>query len=216
MRSLSLENINPMNSKHVDLESGGELLDSSEDSEDISQPITKQEYLNEHPFQLFMCCYTHCLFVMVFEIFFYFNYVAPYEVTSIYNLIDSLIREMLDIADKYEYEIPDDSFDYIDEMCDSKITYDERDSYNDQLFIKCLYGITFGIVGLIILMSIEIGFLKLKTSMFRNLIHSILSMALIGIFDYFLFIYIIAEYKLLSQGEMACHIHDSYENGDYD
>lgn len=147
--------------------------------------------------------YTHLIFIIVFEIIFYFKYATIIEKALIHNLISSIVGTIVDI---YFQHNPDaNKLTLTQEMaqaiCDK---YNQMaNNHNDIIYENCL-------IGIIILISIFSVILLIGTRLYGYklvlgvILDSIMLIMLLGIFEYFFFAYIILGYKIITMGEIIC------------
>lgn len=153
--------------------------------------------------------YTHFLLFVIFEILFYFNYIAPYEERLVYlmlkNVLDDLIKKTFP---NIPTDKPCDHYSYV---CDNFVN-GSTNKHNTTIYQHALYLI-YGLSGfLILLIIIETNIFLKKSDFPKEFMRSIYLMMYVGIFDYLLFNFFILEYKIIDPPTLMC---DLYENGGY-
>jgi hypothetical protein len=182
------------------------FIQKNNKTEQIYQ-INETKY-KRHIFQQIITCYTHFLMVMCFEIIFYFNFIAPYEKKSIYKLITRAVDKIMDET-HLSNDLSTDLEQIFETVCNSEFSYNSGDIHNNNLYSSALYMMCGCIFGLVVMLVIETGILKLKTSFLQDFGYAIITVALIAAFDCIFFVYYISKYHIINYGEMICYLHDN-------
>lgn len=153
--------------------------------------------------------YTHFLLFVIFEILFYFNYIAPYEERLVYQMLKSVLDDLIKkIFPNAPIDGPCDHYSYV---CDNFVN-GSTNKHNTIIYQHALYLI-YGLSGfLILLIIIETNIFLKKSEFPKEFMKSIYLMIYVGIFDYLLFNFFILEYKIIDPPTLMC---DLYENGGY-
>lgn len=147
--------------------------------------------------------YTHLIFIIVFEIIFYFKYATTIEKELIHNLITSIVSTIVEIYFQHNPEA--NKIVLTQEMaqaiCDK---YNQMSNdHNNIIYENCLVGIIIliSVFSVILLIGTRLYGYKLVLSVIAD---SIMLIMLLGIFEYFFFAYIILGYQIITMGEIIC------------
>jgi len=147
--------------------------------------------------------YTHLIFIIVFEIIFYFKYAVIIEKQLIHDLVTSMVSTIVDIY--FEYNKDANKIELTQEMVDAICDkYNQlTNSHNDVIYENCLIGIIvlISVFSIIILIGTRLYGYKLVLGVIAD---SIMLIMLLGIFEYFFFAYIVLGYKIITMGEIIC------------
>ena len=158
--------------------------------------------------------FMHVFVMVVFEIYFYFNYVVWIEKESFLKEIDKYLSKISSLQlSTIQKELvktvinmnPDNNamLDYLYEQYIKSL--EEQKRLLEKLLIKaCMMG---GIVGLVLLIFILAGLTDRKKIKWKWIfIENILMFIFLGIFEYFFFITIIMNYNPITEAEIKYYV----------
>ena len=147
--------------------------------------------------------YTHLIFIIVFEIIFFFKYATKIEKELIYKLVEDIVITFVNVYIKYNPNINpiDLSYEMTQFICDE---YNQMaNNHNETIYQNCLFGIIviISVFALILLLGCNFYGYKLVSNI---VIDSIVLIFLLGIWQYIFFEYVILNYKIITIGEIIC------------
>jgi hypothetical protein len=172
----------------------------------IKNPCSnKQKYV-----EMVIHHYTHLLMFVILEILFYFNYVVKYEKQTVFQMIEDLKEE---IVDMYDIDIsPYKNCEYLDDICNNFVD-NSTNKANTEIYNNALYLIIAMSGFLMLLIVIETNMFK-KCSVFpKEFTSSLLLMSVVGIFEYLFFSYFIIKYKIVDKSEVICYLYEHDDGG---
>jgi hypothetical protein len=148
--------------------------------------------------------YTHLIFIIVFEIIFYFKYVTTIEKKLIKNMITKIVNTFVQIYFNNNPNAENNIFisqQLVTEICDNYSS--PSNQHNDLIYEKCLIIIIIllCVFTLILLVGSQLYNIKLVANV---LLDSLCLIFFLGIFEYCFFEYIVLGYQITSAGEVAC------------
>lgn len=171
--------------------------------------INKIEILNK-----FLTICLHILIMVIFEIYFYFNYVIWIEKDEFLNQLDNYIGELNDIPIDFKQK---KLIKYIISLNNSK--------YNDYLYNQYINSLSLqkkllqkllikacgmaGIIGILFILLFVTGlFYRKKIKWSWILIENLLMFLFLGIFEYYFFMTIIMHYNPITDAEVKYYVVD--------
>ena len=158
--------------------------------------------------------FMHVFVMVVFEIYFYFNYIVWIEKESFLNEIDkyldkldtiqlSLIQKQLIKTVINMYPNNNAILDYLYDQYIKSLA-EQKKLLNKLLIKACMMG---GIVGLVLLIFILVGLIDRKKIKWKwILMENLFMFIFLGIFEYFFFMTIIMNYNPITEDEIKYHI----------
>jgi hypothetical protein len=151
--------------------------------------------------------YLHLYGIMMFEIFFYLYYIVQIEKSKVINMIEefadysmNLIRSKIELSSLNTYII---------ELADNPICKSLTTKYqtiqNSKIIQACFNFIYFLNIFLVLLTTFHICIYRSPRKLCKSFIKTVFFLILCGIFEYFFFISIVMNYKILSTDESLCY-----------
>lgn len=172
---------------------------------DKSETFTFVKNTIKEKFPYVLHYYTHVLFIIVFEIIFYFQYAVVIEKQMINNMVEDIVYKFADLyftyvpeARQYANQLTEQ---IVEDVCDKYVSKD--DVQNEKIYERCLLFV----IGLLIFFCIVVltgtkfyGYKKVLGTIFDSMI----LIFLLGIFEYCFFTFVILCYKIISTGDIIC------------
>ena len=175
-----------------------------ETSNDISESILKQKYRYAY-FDNIYGYFLHIYGIIVFEIFFYFNYIVyieKNEITKILKLLSNAIKENLnneiDLLNTEDNNIMKRFCDFFDKKYVNKYNENLKDNSYDLLWFLTLLLLLFTFLHFKIICD--------KNKFKDKLLEVIIFVGLISLFEYLFFINIVTQYTITTNEEASCFI----------
>jgi hypothetical protein len=178
--------------------------------------INKIEILNK-----FMTICLHLFIMIIFEIYFYFNYVIWIEKNEFINQIDKYVGQLYNLPIdstqkqliKYEINTNNDKYqEYLDYLYNQYInSLNSQKKLLHKLLIKaCTMG---GIIGIVLIFLFILGLYNRKKIKWNWIwIENLLMFILLGIFEYFFFMTIIMHYNPITDAEVKYYAVNEFIN----
>lgn len=166
----------------------------------------------------FVSIFLHVLMMVIFEIYFYFNFVVSIEKKQFLNKIQQYIEQIEKSINLNTYQktiIKKILMNNLNNVFITQLYNSYLDSLDNQkkllkkLLIKsCVMA---GVIGLILIFLIAMGFYKkIKINWNWILFENMLMFALLGIFEFWFFINVILKYNPITDDEIKYYVVDQF------